>query len=290
MRPQRLLPLLSLMILLLAGCRSATDTPAASFFDAIAPLPGQRLSLSHQHPAGFTPGELGQVRAMHKQAQSLWLFVNDTDLQRLDSSGKLRAWLSNAGALHFHPPEGHVFWLPASADTPITFVFERDLTPWLDETDAARLWTQRGDDLRKAKDYQHAIEAYQRAVSLDDTLFEANFGLGIALLARGKFRDAMMPMARAASLDPDNYEAQRLLGSVYLKLQRYRLAITPLTRAYLLRPDAPRNLLGVALALGRSGDRAQALRVLDEAALQIKNKKLLGDIQTLRAEFADSGN
>ncbi|RUA17804.1 MAG: hypothetical protein DSY55_01420 [Clostridia bacterium] len=290
MRPQRFLPLLALTLLLLAGCRTAGDVSAPSFFDAIAPLPGQRLSLSHQHPAGFTPGELGQMRAMHQQGQSLWLFVNDADLQRLDSSGKLRAWLGDAGALHFHASEGHVFWLPASAAAPAAFVFERDLTPWLEDAEAARLWTLRGDDLWKSKDYKQALDAYQRAVSLDDTLFDANFGLGRTLLGRGKARKALTPLIRAVTLNPDSYEAQRLLGVAYLKLQRYHLAVTPLTRAYLLRPDAPRNLLGVALALGRSGNRALALRVLDEAALRITNKKVQGDIQTLKTEFADNGN
>ncbi len=277
--------LLALLLIVLAGCAAAEESP--DFFQATASLPGARLALADDAPAGFEQVTLPKVYAYRQQGGDIWLLAPADALAEQDGDGSFRAWLRAARAVRFSTDAGDMYWIPADRDADaLAMITEHGLASWTDRDQLAGLWTRRGDALRKERAYEEAIAAYEQALSLNPNLVEAHVGMGAALLAVGRSEEALQHLLFAVQEAPEHYWAQRLLGSAYLNLYRYALAVGPLTRAYLLRPEIPDPLIGAALGLGRSGDRATALRVLDKAQARFDDPNQLKAIQTLREEFS----
>ncbi|MFT3922359.1 MAG: zinc-ribbon domain-containing protein [Myxococcales bacterium] len=84
-------------------------------------------------------------------------------------------------------------------------------------------WVSRGDQLTSRGDLEGARKAYESALALRGTGSEANTGLGFALLAEGKARDAIPHFDRAA--DSGYAEANIGLGDAYRKLGQKSSAI-----------------------------------------------------------------
>ncbi len=280
----RLLSVL-LSFLLLAGCSPSPSTDP-SFFDASASLPGVRLSLAPNAPQGFSETTIAKVYFFRQEGSDIWLHAPEDILQKEDQDNSFRTWLHAARALRFQTREGDVYWIPIDRDNDqLTWVIEHNLTSWLDQDQLAALWVQRGEQYRNDQAFREAIAAYTQALDVKPDLISAHLGMGASLLAVGQKEEALSHLSFVVHLEPHNYWAQRLLGNAYLNLYRYSLAVGPLTRAYLLRPDIPDPLIGIALGLGRSGDRSLALQVLEKAEKSIHDPGQLTAIQQLREEF-----
>ena len=298
--------MLLLTVALLAGCRSTQPQPT-SFDTAIADIPGVRLALDADCPDDFRPAGVGDVYQAHWDGENIWLCASTKTLQMADNGQDFMPWMQSVRALRFSANGNDIWFVPAQAgnkriDTVdendrivttvvpgmdlLSFLLDHHLEKWVDQEQLAQLWKNRGDDLRLENHFQEAIEAYENAVTLNPDFADAYVGLGAAQLGMGDNKGALDSLLRATALSPENYWAQRLLGNVYLNLRRYELAIAPLTRAYELKPDESQVLIGVALALGRSGHREQALQVLDRAASLLSDPQQMKSIQTLREEFS----
>ncbi len=84
-------------------------------------------------------------------------------------------------------------------------------------------WVSRGDQLTSRGDLAGARQAYESALALRATGSEAHSGLGFALLAEGRARDALSHFDRAAS---SGYaEANIGLGDAYRKLGQKSSAV-----------------------------------------------------------------
>ncbi|HFE52480.1 MAG TPA: tetratricopeptide repeat protein [Bacteroidetes bacterium] len=68
------------------------------------------------------------------------------------------------------------------------------------------------------KDYQAAVQAWERAVQLDPTYEPAHYNLGLALLSLGRREEAARALERALDLQPTDLEARRVLAYVYTSL------------------------------------------------------------------------
>ncbi len=279
-------PVLFFLALFLAvGCQ-VTENPA-DFFQRIAPLPGVHLSLVENPPAGFQTSDLNLVYAHAHAGDSIWLLAPQESLEQLDANGEFRAWLRSLQAIHFHTPRGDVYWIPQhKGEDRLAFIQIHGLTPWADAAMMADLWWKKGEQARAGQQFQEAITAYETSLRWDPDKIETHVGLAAALLGRGRNEEALQHLLWAAARHPDDYWTQRLLGQAYLNLHRYALAIGPLTRAYLLRPDISDILIGIALALGRGGQREMALQVLRQAEERIDDPRQEQAIQALREEFS----
>ena len=78
---------------------------------------------------------------------------------------------------------------------------------------------------------EKAIEAYQRAVTLDSAAIHAWNGLGIAYNRHKRYKDASNAFQRAINLDPNFAPAWNGQGDVYADLQQYKLAADAYERA-----------------------------------------------------------
>ncbi len=276
-----------LLLVWLTGCAEAPKPP--DFFQTTASLPGVRLALTEHAPAGFTPVNIPLVYAHRQQGEDIWLLAPAEALAAQDHDGSFRAWLEAARAVRFRTDAGDVYWVPADREADaLAMITEHDLAAWADQAQLAALWTRRGEALRADRAFDEAIAAYARALSLNPEQVNAHVGMGAALLAKGRNEEALQHLLAAVQRAPENYWAQRLLGNAYLNLHRYALAVGPLTRAYLLRPENADPLIGVALGLGRSGDRATALLVLKKAEARLEQPEQLQAIQALREEFTNT--
>ncbi len=88
-----------------------------------------------------------------------------------------------------------------------------ELAPNLAEAHASR-----GVALYAAGHPEEAIVAFERAISLDLTLFEAQYFYGCSCRETGDFANAALRVERAADLQPANYQPLTLLADIYVAL------------------------------------------------------------------------
>jgi tetratricopeptide (TPR) repeat protein len=112
---------------------------------------------------------------------------------------------------------------------------------------------------------EQAVEPFQKALTLKENSFEAQFNLGYTFLALGKNDLAEKHLERAAGIRPDSFEAHSLLGVARGNRKENLPAIESLRRAAQLRPDSVRvlSLLALQFIEGRYYD--EAIRVLARA-------------------------
>jgi len=115
-------------------------------------------------------------------------------------------------------------------------------------------------------DYEGAIQALQRALSLQPTVAEANATLGIIYLKQGKLAEAEQALRAELAAHPDAFKARHDLAAV-LDLEGRPEEAQPLLRAVLkTKPDfaGARYLLGKILLA--QGAAAEAVEHLEAAA------------------------
>ena len=147
-------------------------------------------------------------------------------------------------------------------------------------------------------DWDGAERLYKRAIDLNPNYGAAHQSYAVHLATAGRPMDALAAAQRARALEPLNHvfntnvawffylthqydQAERTcndsiemdpnipwshicLGSVYLQTGRLQQAIAQLRQAVVLSKRSAQELMYLGHALGVSGDRAEAQRVLDE--------------------------
>ena len=114
-------------------------------------------------------------------------------------------------------------------------------------------------NLAKALKAKGDIDGLRELARQKPELAPVSIQLGKAILDRGRYEEALGPLAKAVELDPNNYSAVSALGICQSRLGRHDEAIATLTRAARLAPNdavAQRNLGG---ALYSRGDHDAAI-------------------------------
>jgi tetratricopeptide (TPR) repeat protein len=112
-------------------------------------------------------------------------------------------------------------------------------------------WTERPTD---------AIAEAERAVLADPLSASTNAELGYALYFARRYPEALAQLAKVGGIRPPLRRAPEYAAQVYAAMGRWPEAISVL-RPVVSREPLARGLLGYALA--RSGERADATRILD---------------------------
>lgn len=90
-----------------------------------------------------------------------------------------------------------------------------------------------------------ALRFFERAISLNDAMFESQMNFGEITISFRGYQDAQRAFSRAVELKSDNYEAVLGLGAAYRGLQQYDQAEAQYNRAIQIdgsRPEAYFNL------------------------------------------------
>jgi tetratricopeptide (TPR) repeat protein len=116
-----------------------------------------------------------------------------------------------------------------------------------------------------------AVKAFERAATLDGSLFQAQFNYGLALLKLNRAADAMAPLRRAFELLPQSQEAATTFGLAAVMNQQYAEAVAPLEAASKRDPSNTRLGALAATAYLRTGAPAKAVAVLRSLSKLGKN-------------------
>lgn len=129
---------------------------------------------------------------------------------------------------------------------------------------------------------------FERALAVDEALWEAHFGLGIVARQRGDASAAQAAFRRVLDLWPDQPDALHELGVALLMGDRASDALVALDQAASLRPDDPAYVADAGFAHLRAGDLRSARSRLERAARLDANdpitKSYLGELARVEAE------
>jgi tetratricopeptide (TPR) repeat protein len=138
--------------------------------------------------------------------------------------------------------------------------------------DLAAAHASRGFALTLRKQYAEAEKAFQVAIKLDPTLFEAYYFYARTCFQQGKLEEAARYFEKASDVRPEDFQAVHLSSGVYAGLGRNaeaaaarRRTIEKVEKHLELNPDDARALYFGAGALSKEGQREKALDWLRRA-------------------------
>jgi tetratricopeptide (TPR) repeat protein len=131
---------------------------------------------------------------------------------------------------------------------------------------SALAWASLGDAQVEQGGPAQAVDAYRRALAIDDGEPRGVIGLGIALARGGRANEALPLLERGVRLRPSDANAWYNLGAVRGNLGRHDEARQAFEQAVALAPDDPNPLAGLSFARRALGDRKGAV----EAAERLK--------------------
>ena len=111
--------------------------------------------------------------------------------------------------------------------------------------------------------FDNAIAEVKRALELDPLSLIINADLGRTYYFARRFDEAIEQLHKTLEMDPNFYFAHRHLGAVLIAKGDFKTAIAEYEKARTLNSD-PRVLGSLAYAYARSGDRPQALKILEQ--------------------------
>jgi len=123
----------------------------------------------------------------------------------------------------------------------------------------------RGNAYYEARDYQQALEAYNRALQLRPDFAEALNNRGKTLENLDRNEEALKDYNRALELRPDFPEALNSRGIILRRLGRYDEALRDYNRALELKPDDPVTLNNRGDTLHNMGRYEDALQDFNRA-------------------------
>jgi len=98
-------------------------------------------------------------------------------------------------------------------------------------------WTNRGNQLYRLERWREALEAFERAIALQEDFYPAWYGRGNALSSLGRYDEAIRSYDRATQLRPNFYPAWRDRGAVLMSLNRTDEALQAFDRLIQIKPD-----------------------------------------------------
>jgi tetratricopeptide (TPR) repeat protein len=117
-------------------------------------------------------------------------------------------------------------------------------------------------ELQSKGDPAGAIEAWQKAIAVDPNDARVNFGLGGALTAAGRWKEAIAYFKRAAEVNPDFLEAFYGLGAAEMREQNADEAIAAWESAVHIDPQFFQAQEGLGFAYYVQGKNSDALHHL----------------------------
>ncbi len=156
---------------------------------------------------------------------------------------------------------------PTVTSTAPQTVYDPQIT---DEPGNAALRLQRGRAYIEMGAYTHAIEDFDAAIGLDETLAEAYLGRGEARFHVKEWSAALEDFEQALALNPDLADAHAWLGYLLSERREYGPAIDALRQATALDESDPAKHIRLADTLLHSGNPEEA-KIEYSTALALKS-------------------
>lgn len=137
--------------------------------------------------------------------------------------------------------------------------------------DDAELWFSKGVALRTLGQTDAAVEAWQKALSLNDELVAARHGLAALELEAGRYEAAVEAYVALLQIEPDFKDAHYNLGLALLGLGRTEQAQGALRNAHRLDPEDPDVAVELGRLLALEGKLPEATELIGPAAAKAKD-------------------
>jgi tetratricopeptide (TPR) repeat protein len=135
--------------------------------------------------------------------------------------------------------------------------FSKELLAWI--------YRSRGLTYVKLKEYQRAVQDYDRAIELDPTFVAAYSSRALAYSNLEEYRQAVQDYDRAIKLDPTFIYAYRNRGWAYKQLKEYQRAIEDFDRAIEINPTNAHTYRIRGLTYSNLKEYQQAIQDYDRA-------------------------
>jgi tetratricopeptide (TPR) repeat protein len=172
--------------------------------------------------------------------------------------------LAQSDRVRFDPRTGQMVLaldsggLEAAATATLATGLVRPLAPPVDQ---AETWFERASEWDgDPAQWEDAIDAYRRVVSIDPTYAAAWNNLGLLLHRMGRYEEAGRAYVSALDQDPQCCEAAYNLGSLHEDRGEVEEAISDYRKALELSPDYADAHFNLAGALARNGRDGEAIK------------------------------
>lgn len=132
-----------------------------------------------------------------------------------------------------------------------------------------------GDAYTQMKDPRKAEQAFRQATDSDPEEASHRRGLGQALMAQGKYKEALEQYQKIALIEPDDAETYLNLAKIYRELHQLDLAEKNLLIARQHSPGSAEVIYNEAMLYQSQGRFEDAIRVLSNAAASVKSQATL---------------
>jgi tetratricopeptide (TPR) repeat protein len=154
-------------------------------------------------------------------------------------------------------------------------LLEESTAAWRDNHNA---WYNLGQVRDQLKKYDKAVEAYGEAARIRDSDAMYHYKLGKAYKNNDNFSQAETHLEKAVQLNPKLYGAQFELGTVYEKRDKPKEAAEAYTKSASLSPTFGKPFRSLGLLYIRWDMLAEAISVLDQGRLNVRDSEDLTDI------------
>jgi len=135
----------------------------------------------------------------------------------------------------------------------------------LKQKETAIAFFYQGFVLGEQKDWQGAVTAYQKSISLNPNFADAYYKLGVALRNQDKLEEAITAYQKAISLKPNFANAYTSLGATLRDQGKLEGAITAYQKAISLKPDFADTYNNLGVALRFQGKLEEAITAFRKA-------------------------
>lgn len=112
----------------------------------------------------------------------------------------------------------------------------------------------RARSYEELKEYEEAMEDYEKIISIDPNYAQAHAGIGKILFEKEFYPSAELHILKASSLDPDNFDILYLAGRSQLMVKNFERAEIFLKKAEKMNPDFPQVYFYTGMARANRGD------------------------------------
>ncbi|MCL2584083.1 MAG: tetratricopeptide repeat protein [Streptosporangiales bacterium] len=163
---------------------------------------------------------------------------------------------------------------------------------WLDRSDLALAYKERGFALHDVRRYEDALSDFSRAIEIDPGAARTIAGRGDVLRHLGRFESALGDYDSALEISPESVRFIRGRGDVYHDMRRYEDALSDFSRAIEIDPGAARTIAcrgDVLRHLGRLedalGDYDRAVELSPKSAWMVGGR---GDVYHDMGRYEDA--
>lgn len=138
-------------------------------------------------------------------------------------------------------------------------------------------WLSYGNQRWRLKQYEEAVDAYERAIEKDPDLYLSHYGRGLSLIGKGDFEEAAIALDRSVEINPLFYRGWLNKGIALVQLDRNREALASFRKASELDPNDSATKWWRSTVLTSLGRHKEALSLINEVLEVSENSHVYRD-------------